>query len=74
MFCRYAELEDLAVGEGDTLKEGILIGHVGTVINPALIDGCVPASIKRLKLTSHPSMLHFELYSSMPPTPAATTG
>jgi murein DD-endopeptidase MepM/ murein hydrolase activator NlpD len=66
LYCRYAELADLEVGEGDTVKEGMLIGHVGAVINPARVDGCAPLYIQRLKLASHLSMLHFELYSAMP--------
>lgn len=66
LFCRYAELADLLVGEGDIVKEGMLIGHIGAVINPNRVDGCAPLYIQCLKHAGHPSMLHFELYSMRP--------
>ena len=66
LYCRYAELADLEVSNGDIVKEGMLIGHIGAVINPAHVDGCAPLYIQHLKRAGHPSMLHFELYSAMP--------
>ena len=48
------------------MLEGQIIGHVGAVIRPHLVDGCSPLYIQRLKLDGHVSMLHFEVYRLRP--------
>jgi murein DD-endopeptidase MepM/ murein hydrolase activator NlpD len=66
LYCRYAELADSTVKIGDRVLEGEVIGHVGNVIKPQLVDGCSPRYIQLLKLAGHTSMLHFEVYRLRP--------
>jgi murein DD-endopeptidase MepM/ murein hydrolase activator NlpD len=66
IFCRYAELGDLAVGEGDRVSGGELIGHVGVVLDPGKVGPGAPPLIRSLKERGHGSMLHFEAWSAEP--------
>lgn len=70
VFCRYAELGDVAVEEGASLRGGELIGHVGEVLSLLLIGPEAPPYIRFLKEQGHGSMLHIEVYQSAPgPSP-----
>ena len=61
LFCKYAEIEDVLVKKGETVRSGQLIGHVGQVLNSAKIDETSPLYIQELK-DKNQSMLHLELY------------
>jgi murein DD-endopeptidase MepM/ murein hydrolase activator NlpD len=63
---RYAELGSLMVREGDHIKEGQCIGTVGAVIDPSRIDRQAPAYIHRLGAAAITSMLHLEVYTTLP--------
>ncbi len=63
-FCKYAELGEVLIKEGDFVKAGSQIGTVGLVLNPWKIDEESPIYIQKLK--ENPSMLHFETYSGSP--------
>lgn len=66
LYSRYAELSDTRVKIGDRILEGEVIGHIGVVIRPQMVDGCSPLYIQRLKMAGNMSMLHFELYRIRP--------
>jgi murein DD-endopeptidase MepM/ murein hydrolase activator NlpD len=66
LYCRYAEFADILVHIGDRVLEGQVIGHIGTVIRPHLVDSCSPLYVQRLKREGHVSMLHFEVYRLRP--------
>jgi hypothetical protein len=66
IFCRYAELGDITVEQGDTLAGGVLIGHVGEVLNLPLVGESSPPYIRYLKERGRSSMLHIEVFSSVP--------
>lgn len=66
LYCRYAELADSTVKIGDRVLEGQVLGHVGRVVRPPLVDGCSPLYIQRLKLAGNLTMLHFEVYRLRP--------
>jgi murein DD-endopeptidase MepM/ murein hydrolase activator NlpD len=66
LIARYAELRDVTVEPGQTVKAGQRIGHVGRVINIRKIEASSPTYIQRLKLNGRASMLHLELYRSLP--------
>jgi murein DD-endopeptidase MepM/ murein hydrolase activator NlpD len=66
IFCRYAELRDLAVEEGAEVDGGGIIGHVGEVLNLSLIGAGSPAYIRKLKAQGRPGMLHLEVFTSVP--------
>ena len=68
---RYAELDDTLVKEGDEVKPGQLIGHVGLVLNLDKIDERAPKYIQKLKETGSPAMLHFEMHKGLPDTTSA---
>jgi murein DD-endopeptidase MepM/ murein hydrolase activator NlpD len=65
-FSKYAELSDVKVKIGETIRAGQLLGRVGTVLNIAAINKTSPVYIQRLKKNRRHSMLHFELYTSLP--------
>lgn len=65
--CKYAELGDVTVCVGESVKAGQLIGHVGLVLNVDKITKDSPPYIQKIGKEGNPSMLHFELYKS-PPT------
>lgn len=64
--CKYAELGSVFVGKGDSVKAGQLIGCVGKVLNDSKIDDNAPLYIKNIKNNMNYSMLHFELFDSIP--------
>jgi murein DD-endopeptidase MepM/ murein hydrolase activator NlpD len=66
---KYAELGDVVVKAGDSVKRGQIIGHVGSVLNAEKITLDSPPYIQLLKRNGHPCMLHFELYDRMPAVP-----
>ena len=66
LVCKYAELGDMAVETGESIKAGQLIGHVGLVLDTRKITPDSPPYIQKLKKRENLSMLHFELYSSHP--------
>lgn len=67
IFCKYGELADFTVREGDVIEGGKLIGYVGTVLNSNKIDEASPLYIRKLK-HKNTSMLHFEIWKSKPIT------
>jgi hypothetical protein len=66
IFCRYAELGDLAVDAGAEIRGGTVIGHVGEVLNLPRMGGDAPPYVLALRDRGHGSMLHLELFSSAP--------
>ncbi len=64
--CKYAELGDVTVNINESVKIGQLIGHIGLVLNSDKINERSPLYIKRIKKNRNESMLHFELYYSLP--------
>ena len=66
LICKYAELGDVTVETGESIKAGQPIGHIGIVLDTAKITQDSPPYIQKLKKKEHLSMLHFELYSSPP--------
>lgn len=75
IFCRYAELGDLTVGEGAGVPGGTIIGHVGMVLNLPLIGAGAPPYILSLRDHGRASMLHLEVFTSVPgPAPGYRSG
>ena len=66
---KYAELGDVVLKAGDSVKRGQIIGHVGSVLNEEKVTLDSPPYIQLLKKNGHPCMLHFELYDRMPAVP-----
>lgn len=66
LFMRYAELANVLVMNNDRVAAGQCIGQVGLVLNKDKINESSPVYIQELKKADLPSMLHFELYRSMP--------
>jgi Peptidase family M23 len=66
IFCRYAELGDIFTGPGVPVSGGEVIGHVGTVLDPARIGAGSPPYIRSLKEQGRGSMLHLEVYDAVP--------
>ncbi len=66
LICKYAELNDVIVSVNNSVKAGQLIGHVGLVLNSNKINEKSPSYIKKIKRNGKCSMLHFELYKSIP--------
>ena len=66
IFCRYAELGDLTVETGDPVCGGGVIGHVGEVLNLSLIGAGSPSYVLSLKAHGQASMLHLEVFTSVP--------
>ncbi|MCZ7359047.1 MAG: M23 family metallopeptidase [Candidatus Methanoperedens sp.] len=63
---KYAELGDVVVNVGESVKPGQLIGNVGLVLNSDEITQNSPFYIQKLKKKGNQSMLHFELYRGIP--------
>ena len=74
LIARYAELRDVTVEPAQTVKARQLIGHVGRVINVKKIEASSPGYIQRLRLNGRASMLHLELYRSLPGSEDAYMG
>jgi murein DD-endopeptidase MepM/ murein hydrolase activator NlpD len=74
LIARYAELRDVTVESGQTVKAGQVVGHVGSVINVEKIKASSPGYIQRLKRNGRASMLHLELYRTLPGTLKAYLG
>lgn len=74
IFHRYAELSQVFVAAGQKVEPGEKIGTVGCVINPTGLTAEAPAHIRRLIAAQNLSMLHFEIYSQLPPLAAAYSG
>ncbi|MDD1665254.1 MAG: M23 family metallopeptidase [Methanomicrobiales archaeon] len=66
VFCRYAELGDITVKPGAEVGGGEVIGRVGEVLNLARIGAGSPLYIQELKDRGRPSMLHLEVFTSVP--------
>lgn len=66
IFCRYAELGDISVERGSPVRGGEVIGHVGEVLDLALVGPDAPPYIRSLKRRGHGSMLHLEAFSDAP--------
>ena len=66
VYCLYAEQEDVEVNKGDLVKAGKIIGRVGQVLNKNKIGEDCPVYIQKLAEKEHSSMLHFELYKTLP--------
>ena len=66
LFCKYAEIDDFFVNEGQRVKAGKIIGKVACVLNLEKIDNTSPEYIKSLQRKKFSSMLHFELYRVWP--------
>ena len=60
LYCKYAELAGTMTRIGDRVLEGEVMGTIGSVIRPHLVDGCSPLYIQRLKMAGNISMLHFD--------------
>ena len=65
-FCKYAELGEMSVEPGEKIKGGQVVGYVGVVLNFDKITSDSPRYIQNIKQKGHSSMLHFELYDSIP--------
>ena len=64
--CKYAELGDIKVRVGDSIRAGQLIGHVGLVLDLDKITDNSPFYIREIMKKENGSMLHFELFKSPP--------
>ena len=62
LFCRYAELGNIDVSEGDELEKGDIVGFVGSVLNKDKINSESPDYIRKLADSGNFSMLHFGFY------------
>ncbi len=74
LVARYGELHDVTVAPGDETRGGDVIGHVGTVLNSRAVTDEAPAYIQQLSARDAVSMLHFELYRTVPEENAAYLG
>jgi hypothetical protein len=75
IFCRYAELGDISVEAGFSVRGGEVIGHVGEVLDLSRIGPEAPRYIRSLKERGHGSMLHIEAFSAAPgPAPGYLGG
>lgn len=66
LVCKYAELGDVIAGANESVKAGQAIGYVGLVLNSNKITEESPSYIQKIKKKQNLSMLHFELYNSLP--------
>jgi murein DD-endopeptidase MepM/ murein hydrolase activator NlpD len=69
LIIKYAELEGILVERGEKITAGQLLGYVGQVLNREAIGISSPGYIQRLKTLSNLSMLHFEMYRTLPSVP-----
>ncbi len=65
-YCKYAELKEIEVKEKEFIKAGQLIGYIDLVLNNKKITKKAPSYIQKIKNSNNFSMLHFEVYNSMP--------
>lgn len=65
-FYRYAELGAPIVQRGQHIKAGVLIGHVGQVLNPMMVSNESPMYTKQLIKEGKNTMLHLEMYDIEP--------
>jgi hypothetical protein len=65
LLCKYAELGDVMVNVGESVRAGQLIGHVGLVLDSDKIVQSSPLYIQKLKTKGNNSMLHFELFGGI---------
>lgn len=63
---RYAEMDQCVFENDDFVFKGMLLGHVGQVINESKVTAKSPYYVRRLKKTNELSMLHIETFSSYP--------
>ena len=63
---KYAEMGDVLIQEGDAVKAGQVIGHVGVTLDKKKIGAKTPSYIQKLNRNNNQSMLHFELYRKKP--------
>ncbi|MDF0590794.1 M23 family metallopeptidase [Candidatus Methanocrinis natronophilus] len=66
LFVKYAELGVVDVRAGESIRSGERLGRVGSVLDPEKIDDLAPGYIRRLQEEGKVSMLHLELYRSLP--------
>jgi murein DD-endopeptidase MepM/ murein hydrolase activator NlpD len=66
LFFKYAELGDITVDVGQTINAGDIIGNICTVLKLNKISHKSPKYIQEIKINKKQSMLHFEVYSSIP--------
>lgn len=66
LYIKYAELYDVFVKVNDTVRAGQKIAIVGNVLDLKKIDDTAPSYILDLKKQKKQSMLHIELYISLP--------
>lgn len=65
-YFRYAELEDVTVTKGMTIRAGDQLGSVGQVLNSKKMDSRCPLYIQRLNEKKQTSMLHLEWHDQPP--------
>ncbi len=63
---RYAELGNVAVKKGQCVRDGELIGHIGSILDAGKTGPDAPLYIRRLKKKRNLSMLHFEVHRAVP--------
>jgi len=63
---KYAELNGMAVKNGQKVIAGQIIGTVGMVLNETKIQEDAPAYIQEIKRLGLLSMLHLEVYEDIP--------
>ncbi len=66
LFFKYAELEYITVDIGQIINAGDIIGTIGSVLKINKISHKSPKYIQEIKKNKNSSMLHFEVYSSIP--------
>ena len=66
IICRYGELGDVSVAAESDVSGGMVIGHVGEVLDLSRIGARSPPYIQSLKEQGRGSMLHLEVYDAVP--------
>ncbi|MDD1677137.1 MAG: M23 family metallopeptidase [Methanomicrobiales archaeon] len=74
LICRYAELGEVSVTIWEHVRRGHLVGGVGTVLIASEITEQSPGYVRTLKEHDTLSMLHFELWRSVPTADARYRG